>query len=302
MRDYLDDRPIKLRRDRIGSPASGRPFLLAVGLVVIVVALLVLDRQGMLGPARGIAQQALAPIAQRLTAARDTVADFVSAPRSQDALQARIAELEAQNASLQAEVLRREQAQIENVSLRQQLQIEQAQPWRLLGAEVTVRSPDAGRRVITIARGSNDGVQVGMAVIGQSPGGPAALVGIVEAVGPRSADVLLITDFGSQISARALHETSAALGLVAGQWQRGSRLRLEQVDRASPLAPGDPVVTAGLTSQLGAPLDLAAVPPNVPIGTVETVEAVGQQQMAALRPFVDPDQVRYVWVILSQDD
>lgn len=302
MRDYLDDRPIKLRRERANSPASGRPFLLAASLIALAVVLIVLDRQGVLGPARGMAQELLAPVAQRLTAARDAAASTIGAPRTEDALRARVAELEAQNATLQAELLRREQAQIENVSLRQQLAIEQDRPWRLLGAEVTVRAPDAGRRVMTIARGSEEGVRVGMAVIGQEAGGPAALVGIVEAAGPHSADVLLITDFGSQVSARALHESQASLGLVIGQWQRGSRLRLEQIDRAAPLAPGDPVVTAGLTSQLGAPLDLAAVPSDVPIGSVETVEAAGQQQTAALRPFVDPDQVRYVWVILSQDD
>jgi len=302
MRDFLDDRPIKLRRDRTNSPASGRPFVLAAGLIVLVVVLIVLDRQGVLGPTRGVAQQLLAPVAQRLTSARDAVADFATAPRTEDALRARLAELEVKNAELQAEVLRREQAAIENESLREQLAIEQATPWKLLGAEVTVRAPDAGRRVITIARGSAEGVAVGMAVLGKEPGGPAALIGIVEATGRHSSDILLVTDIGSQISARALHDGRASLGLVAGQWQRGSRLRLEQIDRAIPLAPGDPVVTAGLTSQLAAPLDLAAVPANVPIGTVERVEAAGQHLVAALRPFVDPDQVRYVWVILNQDD
>jgi rod shape-determining protein MreC len=61
------------------------------------------------------------------------------------------------------------------------------------------------------------------------------------------------------------------------------------------------VVSAGLTGSLHIPLDLAVVPANIPIGSVETVSASGQEQSAELRPFVDPDQVRYVWVILSQD-
>jgi rod shape-determining protein MreC len=99
-----------------------------------------------------------------------------------------------------------------------------------------------------------------------------------------------------------IHGAGAGLGLVQGQWQQGSRLRLEQVDRSTPVAAGDAVVSAGLTGALKIPLDLAAVPANVPIGSVETVTANGQQQSAELRPFVDPDQVRYVWVILSQGD
>lgn len=300
MRDHLDDRPIKLRRDRSNAPASGRPLVLALILSLCAGLLLILDHQGMLGPARGLGQQALAPIAQRLTALRDGVADMLARPGSEAALRDQISLLQRENAELKAELIRREQAQIENVFLRQELAIERDRPWSLLGAEVTVRSPDAGRRVLTIARGRNAGVQVGMAVIGQDPGGPPALVGIVEAVGPQTADVLLITDFGSQISARALHETNAALGIVQGQWQRGSRLRLEQIDRTAPLRPGDPVVTAGLTGALGLPLDLAAVPADIPIGSIDSIALDGQQQSAELRPFVDPDQVRYVWVILNQ--
>jgi rod shape-determining protein MreC len=141
-----------------------------------------------------------------------------------------------------------------------------------------------------------------MAVIGQTGDSLSALVGIVESVGPRSADVLMITDFGSQVSARVLHENSSFLGLVQGQWQRGSRLKLEQIERGATVRSGDTVVTAGLTSLLNLPLALATLPPNIPIGSVETVSTAGYGQVAELRPFVDPDQVRYVWVILNQDD
>jgi rod shape-determining protein MreC len=303
MRDFLgDDRPIKLRRERSATPVSARPYLAALILCILAGALVVLDRQGAITPARHAAAQILAPAAERLTALRDGVSAFVSAPRTEDALQARVAELERQNEQLQSELLRLEQAQVENVFLRQQLQIQRANPWTLLGAEVAVRSPDAGRRVLTIARGERDGVRPGMAVIGQAPGTQAALVGIVEAVGPRSAEVLLITDIGSQISGRVIHESRAEVGLVQGQWQRGSRLRIEQISRSTPITAGDPVVTAGLTAALKLPFDLAAVPPDIPIGSVERVSTAEQYQSAELRPYVDPDQVRYVWVILSQDD
>jgi rod shape-determining protein MreC len=232
---------------------------------------------------------------------RDQAGDVASAPHSEADLRARISTLEQENSQLMAENLRIQQDQVENVFLRQQLQIQREQPWRLLGAEVTVRPPDAGRRVMTVARGTVDGVRSGMAVIGQNPGGPAALVGIVESTGAHTAEVLLITDFSSQVSARIIHAAQAGLGLVQGQWQQGSRLRLGQVDRSTRIAQGDAVVSAGLTGSLRIPLDLAAVPANIPIGSVETASASGQEQSAELRPFVDPDQVRYVWVILSQD-
>jgi rod shape-determining protein MreC len=302
MRDYLDDRPIKLRRERSTADAATlRPLLIALVLCAAAGLLIFLDGQGFLGSTRGVLQQGIAPVAQRLTAARDTTTDLVSAPRSTSDLEARISELERENTQLRDEVLRREQAAVENVFLRQQLNITRSQPWTLLGAEVTLRLPDAGRRTFTIARGAQDGVMVGMAVISQLPGTPAALVGIVERVGPRTADILMVTDIGSQISARVLHNQESALGLVQGQWQLGSRLRLEQVDRTARVTVGNTVVTAGLTAALGLPLDLQAVPPNIPIGAIETIRTEGQQQIAELRPFVDPDQVRYVWVILNQD-
>jgi rod shape-determining protein MreC len=301
MRDYLNDRPIKLRRERSNTPASGRPFVLAVVLCLVAGALIILDRQGMITSIRLLIQQSVAPAAQALTNLRDQAGDLTGAPRGEADLRARISALEQENSQLKAENLRMQQDQVENLFLRQQLQIQRDQPWRLLGAEVTVRSPDAGRRVMTIGRGTVDGVTAGMAVIGQNPGGPAALVGIVESAGAHTAEVLLITDFSSQVSARVIHATRAGLGLVQGQWQQGSRLRLGQVDRSTLLTQGDAVVSAGLTGSLHIPLDLAVVPANIPIGSVETVSASGQEQSAELRPFVDPDQVRYVWVILSQD-
>ncbi|NTU82683.1 MAG: rod shape-determining protein MreC [Chloroflexales bacterium] len=301
MRDFLDDRPIKLRRERSNSPASGRPFLLALALCMLAGLLVIFDRQGTLTPVRHALQQAVAPVTGQLTALHDGASDLISAPRGDGALQARIDELERTNSQLSEELIRLKQAQAENIFLRQQLAIQGERPWRLLGAEVTVRSPDAGRRVILLARGTDDGLRPGMAVIGQMPGGPAALVGIIESAGPGSAEVLLITDIGSQVSGRIIHAGKAAVGLAQGQWQKGSRLRLDQIERAMPVAPGDPVVTAGLTAALGLPFDLAAVPADIPIGSVEQVGVTEQYQHADLRPFVDPDQVRYVWVILSQD-
>lgn len=301
MRDFLDDRPIKLRRDRPATTASGRLMLVVVGLCLLSGLLILLDRQGWMGVVRTGLQQALVPVARLGTNLRDSAASM-TALLGDSSLRARINQLELENSRLNEELLRYQQAQVENLFLRQQLAIEQTHPWKLLGAEVIVRAPDAGRRVMLLARGARDGLSSGMAVIGQSPGSPAALVGIIESVNHATAEVLLLTDVSSQISGRVLHGEETSVGLVQGQWQLGSRMRLLQIDRTMPLAPGDPVLTAGLTAALGLPLNLAAVPSNIPIGTIEQIETIEQYQQAELRPFVDPDQVRYVWVILSQDD
>src|SRR4029078_9532284 len=120
---------------------------------------------------------------------------------------------------------------------------------------------------------------------------PPALIGVVEETGPRSATVLLITDYSSSVSALIYREGRTISGIGPGQWQRGSRLLLEQIDRTALLVPGDTVVTAGLTAQVGVNLPRAAIPRNVPIGIVEAARTDGPAQVAELRPFVDPDRV-----------
>ncbi|ACL24099.1 MULTISPECIES: rod shape-determining protein MreC [Chloroflexus] len=302
MRDFLDERPLKLRRDRFGDTNYGRVVVTAIALLLLSVILIVLDRQGVVSPVRLAAHEQLQPVISWLTERRMALEAWWATPRDVVTLQTRVAELEAENAQLRNDVLRLEQARVENIFLRQQLAITQAHPWRVLGAEVMVRAPDAARRVMTIARGANDGVQTGMAVIGQQPGNPPALIGVVETVGPRTAEVLLITDISSQLSVRVLQPNGAPLGLLQGQWQRGSRLRVELIDRSTTLRVGEHVVTAGLSGALDLPLDLSAMPAVVPIGFIETVRQEGQRQIGDIRPFADPDQVRYVWVILSQDE
>jgi len=139
-------------------------------------------------------------------------------------------------------------------------------------------------------------------VIGKEGGSPPALIGVVENVGPRSSSVLLITDYSSSISAQIYHNDGVISGVVHGQWQLGSRLRLEGVERVEPLAVGDVVVTAGLTARLDASLPRAAILKDIPIGTIEAIQVDGHSQFADIRPYVDPDRVSYAWVLISQDE
>lgn len=307
MRDYLDGTLLKLRTQE-GSVSSTPTATLrrhVAGTLVFSLAailLLLLDYYGQLDPVHNLADQAITPVALKLSGLRHTttnlwsgITDIAEVERLRQENEA----LRQENSQLKEAAISYEIALSENQYLRQQLGIEGEQPWHLLGAEVMIRSPDAGRRIITIGRGMQDNIEVGMAVIGQTGSEPAALVGIVEEVGQQSANILLMTDFGSRISARVLHNGTSTLGIVQGQWQQGSRLRLEQLERDFPLEHGAVVVSAGLTGELNLPLPLNSVPPNIPIGSVESITSDEQISSADLRPYVDPDQVRYVWVILD---
>jgi rod shape-determining protein MreC len=297
MRDSARNRPIRLPR-----PAPYRSATLVIAIIVLALLLVIADQAGMLGPVRSQAATLLSPILQNISRIRDGVSGVGQGINDIQQLNQRVQELEAENSQLKAQRIASLSLEQENARLRIQLGIQQQRPWNLLGAAVSARTPDEGRRVVLISAGSEQGVQPGMAVIAKEGSSPEALIGIVEQAGPHSASVLLITDFASSVSVLVYHGGTSAEGIVQGRWQSGSRLRLEQVARDSVLAPGDVVVTAGLTAQLGADLPRAAIPQGVPIATIERTQSEGHTQMAELRPFVDPDRIQYIWVILSQDE
>lgn len=299
MRNYFDSRA---RRSQTGFVLH--PATLAVLLLSVTGALFALDYIGILTGIRQSTTVFLSPITGVVNGSREESFLWVERVNDIPRLTELVDEQQAQIAALQATVIALQQNQVEVVTLRKQLSIREQYNWanNMIPAEVVARSPDAGRRTMSIALGSEAGVTVGMAVIGQQGSSPPALVGVVEQVTPRISTVLLITDFGSQISARIIHENSSATGVVQGQWQRGSRLRLDQVPRDAVFAIDDVVVTAGLSQQLGVDLPLRAIPAGIPIGAVEATGTSGHTLIAELRPFVDPDQVRDVWVVLASSE
>ena len=297
MRDSARNRPIKLPR-----PAPYRSLTLVVGLLVAALLLLVLDQGGMLGSTRAQIQTLLSPVLGVLRRAGDGLNGVGQSLSEVQQLRDRVAALEQENSHLKADNIQIQELKLQLERLQTQLRIEKARSWQLLGADVSARTPDGGRRVIILSAGSEQGVKPGMAVIGQEGSSPPALIGVIENVGPRSASVLLITDFSSSISAQAYHDSGITTGVVQGQWQVGSRLKLEQVERTQPLARNDVVFTAGLTAQLDTELPRAAILKDIPIGTVEQIQADGHNLLADVRPFVDPDRVNYAWVLVSRDE
>ncbi|MGQ9547079.1 MAG: rod shape-determining protein MreC [Roseiflexus sp.] len=289
------------RSYRLSQPVRRSP-LPVILLLLIAAALLVADQSGLLGPLRVYAQTIISPVLVRMQQTGAWIGSLVGRSGNDQALLAELEALRAENADLKARLIQAEALEFENARLREQVRIEQAYPWQLLGADVIAITPDTGRRLVLFAAGAGQGVRPGMAVIAREGSNPPALIGVVEEVGPRTASVLLITDYSSAISAQVYQETDVVRGVVQGQWQRGSRLLLHSVARDAPLAVGNTVLTAGLSAELALSLPRAAIPPNVPIGMIEMVQDTGRDRIAGVRPFVDPDRVRYAWVILAGDE
>jgi rod shape-determining protein MreC len=289
--------PSSSRTGRTG--LSQRSLRAAALLLLVALLLLALDNAGVLAPAKGVAQAILRPPEQALTQIRLSLRARMDGVWGRSQLQRRVSELEQEVSKLREQNVRLQGLQSENNQLKLELGIRQTYEWVTASSTVVQTNVANGRRMIRIDRGHVDGIEVGMAVVGKEGGSPAALIGIVDALYAQTADVLLITDYGSSISARTTQE-SPAKGLVTGQWQVGSRIKLTEVDPAASLQGGDYVVTAGLSKALASDTPVAQVPADIPIGIVTSVARTNHTQTAEIQPFVDPDRVRNVWVITGQ--
>jgi rod shape-determining protein MreC len=271
-------------------------LLVALALMVVACVLIALDRQGIFLPLKGRAQAWLSPAERFLTQTRLSVQSASSTLFRADELSGRVAELEREVSALRQENIRLQSMQAENTRLKVELGVRETYDWMTVTAGVVQANAENGRRMIRIDRGESDGLKLGMAVVSKEGGSPAALIGVIDALYMQTADVLLITDYGSNISANTTQQVQAK-GLVVGQWQLGSRIKLVDVEPSVPLAVNDYVVTSGLSKGLATDTPMAQVLANIPIGTVTSVERTNHTQTAEVQPFVDPDRVRNVWVI-----
>lgn len=291
---------------RAESQAGRRPRLLLMWLCCLTIALMVLDRVGMLTPITEQTAKVLAPIERTFTSLRQTIGEAVGGLTNSSDVQQQNTALQAEITRLQNENLTLRGAAAENVQLRRTAGMRERHGWRTTIASVIGRSPDGATRMLTIDRGRADGLEIGMPVIAHVGGSPDALIGLIDSLTDQTATVLLITDARSVISGHILSKQTATVdtqpvGEVVGRWQLGSRLEMHHLERDAPVAAGDYVLTAGISRAILADTPAARVPPDIPIGEVLTVQAAGNGQIAEIQPYFDPDQVRTVWIIVGGD-
>lgn len=294
MRTTFDSSPRSPRPRRSG--LNGPALRAAAIILVLALVLLVLDGAGVLLPVKSRVQAVLQPSERVLTQVRMNVGTRFSLLFGASELQQRVRDLEREVSALREANIRMQGMQRENNQLKLELGIRQTYDWMTTSAMVVQSNMVNGRRIVRIDQGRVDGIELGMPVVSKEGGSPAALIGIIDSLYAQTADVLLITDYASAISAMTT-QPAPAKGLITGQWQVGSRIKLVDVDPSAGLSIGDYVVTAGLSKGLATDTPIAEVPANIPIGTVMSVDRTNHAQSAEIQPFVDPDRVRNVWVI-----
>lgn len=262
---------------------------LTIGIIVALIMLgFALDQFGYLSPVRAIVQLALTPLQESLTIAGQEMSLWTQQTESVEALQAKAAELEALNNRLMIDNVRLVELERENEQLRQLLNYTRTNPqFSYQAVSVRVRSIGADPTnllyFVIVDKGTRDGIAKDMPVITDR-----GLVGRVTAVGPNSAQVLMLIDPASSVN--VLVQNSRATGVVRGNID--GTLLMERIPQSDKLNPGDIVLTSGLGGNF---------PDKLVVGQVTEVIRRDQDmfQSARIRPTVDFGKLETMLVITS---
>lgn len=158
-------------------------------------------------------------------------------------------------------------------------------------ARVLVRSPTVWYSTVQIDKGESDGLREDMPVV--AAGG---LLGRVSSVSDGNAQVTLITDASSAVSAQVM--PSGANGVVKPDVGRPNDMLLDFVEKDGRIRKGDTVVTSGFT----APSLESIFPRGIPIGKVTRIDPDERElyQRVHIEPFAEFRRVDTVRVITGK--
>ena len=155
-------------------------------------------------------------------------------------------------------------------------------------SRVIARSPTVWYSQVTIDQGSSSGIERDDPVVTGD-----GLVGKISETTAGQAQVTLITDHRSAVSARILPD--GPLGVVKPEVGDPDDLLLDFIQEDRQISKGQRLVTAGSTAS-----DLESLfPPGIPVGEVTRAELQAQEtyQQVHLKPFADLRDFEYVQVL-----
>ncbi len=253
-------------------------------LTLVSVGLLVFGQTPWFEPMRNALLWPLSAVQRSVSAAWDNVSRAFENNPDTAALQQRLSELEAENGSLRAEIVRLRQNENELRIVKGLLGYTSSQTDNTyLPADLLGRSTSPFLNFLIFDKGSDQGVQRGMPVVTD-----AGLVGRVVEVTSTACKVLPITDPESAVAARLLEAREQ--GIVVGRL--GGGLEMQFITQQTRVQPGEIVLTSGLGG---------AYPPGIIIGTVAAVQQLTYevQQRAEVVPAVDYNRLETALIVIN---
>lgn len=263
-----------------------RFFLVLLALTSITV--ITLDYRGAgdgaLESVRRSARDAFAPVQALAERAVSPVAGFFSTVTHYGDLKSENTRLRRQLDEARADAIRGADADRERQDLLKLQGLDYAGGLASVPARVISTAPTNFELTITLDRGTDSRLAVGMPVVTA-----AGLVGRITEVSKLRSTVLLVTDPASNVGVRLAN--SGEEGAVKGNGARAP-LTLDFITAATAVAPSEPVVTSGLEKGL--------FPAQIPVGKVRSAASTPSalQQDIQVDPSVDLTRTEFVRVLL----
>jgi rod shape-determining protein MreC len=233
---------------------------------------------------------ALRPFQGALASVAEGISSVAAAVTEIDALRFDNASLRDENERLANDNARLRGAKVENDQLTALLQLQGGFDHKTVAARVIGREMLETRRLITLDKGTEDGISQGDVVIVQG----GALAGRVTDVGPTFATVTLISDSASTVVGQLLG--SGATGEIVGQ--AGGVLIMRNIDSAVQIGLDEEVFSAGIELAGGT---RSPYPKGLIVGTVVDLQRDANDvvQTAYLAPAANLDSFELALVIVD---
>jgi len=201
--------------------------------------------------------------------------------------------LKAELVTVRRQAVAGQEALQENAQLRKLVELDRGpalaeSAYKPVTGRVIARSPTVWNSTVTVDVGSGDGVKVDDPVVSGD-----GLVGLVASTEGGSAQVTLITDHASAVSAKVV--PPGVQGVIKPDVGDPEDLILDFINSSKAVHGGQAVVTSGWRAQ-----GLASLfPPGLPIGEVTSASIVEQEasQQVHLRPYADMANLDLVQVL-----
>ncbi len=197
------------------------------------------------------------------------------------ALQSENRALRKLNLQLSAEVTRMRHSLIENKKLREMLEFEERNERGYITSEIAGRTTIELRRYFTLNKGTDDGVQRGMAVRS-----PAGLIGLIVGASDNYSLMELILNRNIRIACKVVRNDINGILF----WGGGDDFFLKNIPESYDVKAGDRIITSNASNRY---------PKNIPIGQITNIEEDPSSLFlkVKVKPFVEFSTLQEVFII-----